>query len=346
MVKEKNILITGASGLVGSHIAHYFSSYEKNVYCLIRKGSNIDFIKDLPIKIIYGDITDFAGLETLFKGMDWIIHTAAKVTDWGNYSDYYLTNVTGTLNVMKAAFSNNIQDVIITGSVSSYGEENSSVLKDETFGFRSHYPYAFHRILPSGMNNYRDTKAEATRQAMAFAGQHRINLTVLEPVWIYGENESKSGFYEYLKIARSGMPFMPGCRSNTFHVIYAGELARAYYLAFQKQLTGIHRIIIGNKDPENMQLIYGQFCLEAGLKKPVNIPKWIIYPVALVLESIFFLLKRNSPPVIMRSRVNMFYDSIGFSTINAEKLLGFSNHVDLETGIRKTVQWYKKNKWI
>ena len=346
MAQDKNILITGASGLVGNHITHYFSRYEKNIYCLVRNGSSINFIKDLPVKIIYGDITDLASLENHFKGMEWIIHTAAKVTDWGNYEDYYLTNVTGTLNVMKAALSNHIRNVIITGSVSSYGEENSSVLKDETFGFRSHYPYAFDRILPSGMNHYRDTKAEATRQAIAFAKQHGINLTVMEPVWIYGENEFNSGFYEYLKIAKSGIPFMPGCRSNTFHVIYAGELARAYWLAFQKQLTGIHRIIIGNPQPDNMQSIFELLCREAGIKKPRNIPKWIIYPVAVIMESIIFMLKRTSPPLLTRSRVNMFYDSIGFSTVNAEKLLGFRNQVDLETGIRKTIHWYKENKLI
>jgi nucleoside-diphosphate-sugar epimerase len=144
----------------------------------------------------------------------------------------------------------------------------------------------------------------------------------------------------------SGIPFMPGCRNNTFHVIYAGELARAYYLAFQKQLTGIHRIIIGNREPENMQRIFGMFCIEAGLKKPGNIPKWVIFPVALALESISLLLRRKTPPLLMRSRVNMFYDSIGFSTLKADKLLGFRNEVDLETGIRQTVQWYKKNNWI
>lgn len=346
MDNDANILVTGASGLVGGHIAHYFSRHENNVHCLVRKGSNIDFIRDLPVKIIYGDITDLAGLTTLFKGMDQIIHTAAKVADWGEYADFYRTNVTGTLNVMEAAFRNNIRDVISTGSVSSYGEENSSVRKDESFGFRCHYPYAFDRILPSGMNHYRDTKAESTRQSMAFATAHGMNLTVLEPVWIYGENEFSSGFHEYMKIAASGFPFMPGSRNNTFHVIYAGELARAYYLAYQKKLAGVRRIIIGNREPDNMQSIYGLFCREAGLKQPRNVPKWLIYPVALVMESMFLLLKRTTPPLLLRSRVNMFYDSIGFSTANAEKILGFRNEVDLKSGICKTVQWYKKNNLI
>lgn len=346
MSEERKILITGASGLVGSHIAHYFCRTEKNIYCLVRKESQVDFIKDLPVTLVYGDITDLTRLKELFEGMDWIIHTAAKVTDWGSYSDFYKTNVTGTLNVLKAALKNNIKDVIITGSVSSYGEEDSQVLKDETFSFRSHYPYAFDRDFPSGMNNYRDTKAESTRQAMTYAEQYGMNLTVIEPVWIYGENEFNSGFHEYLSIAKTGMPFMPGSCSNTFHVIYSRELARAYFLAFKRALAGIHRIIIGNEQADKMSDIYELFCKEAGFKKPRNLPKWIIYPVALALECLYLLLGITSPPLLTRSRVNMFYDSIAFNTKKAEELIGFTNRIDLETGIHRTVQWYLKNNRI
>lgn len=341
-----NILITGASGLAGGHIARYFSEQGVNLTCMVREGSDISFIRDLPVKIVTGDVTDPGGLAKLFKGMDVIVHTAAKVADWGKYSDFHRVNVTGTLNVLRAAAENGIRRVITLGSVSSYGEEDSDCLKDETFPFRSHYPYAFDRLLPAGMNHYRDTKAEATRRAMDFAAGNGMNLTVLEPVWIYGENESGSGFYEYLKAAASGVPFMPGCRSNTFHVIYAGELARACWIAIRKPPAGACRIIIADKKPGNMRHIYGLFCREAGVKQPRRIPKGLIYPVALIMEGVALLIKKSSPPLLIRSRVNMFYDSIGFSTEKAEKILGFTSRVDLETGIRNTVAWYKKNKWL
>lgn len=340
MENNKNILITGASGLVGGHVARCFAKSGNNIFCMVRKESDVSFISDLPVTIVYGDVTDREGLEKLFEGMDWIIHTAGRVADWGKYDDYYRTNVTGTMNVMEAASVNNIRDVIITGSVSSYGEENSPVLKDESWGFRSHYHYALDRIMPSGMNNYRDTKAEATRRAVEFAAKNGINLTVLEPVWIYGENEFSSGFYEYVTIARSGMPFMPGCKTNTFHVVYAAELARAYWLVFVKRPAGINRIIIGDPKPENMRYIYGLFCREAGVKQPRMIAKWLIYPIAVMIEAFGHLVNQKSAPLLMRSRVSMFYDSIGFSVEKAEKMLGFRSEVDLETGIRNTVAWY------
>jgi nucleoside-diphosphate-sugar epimerase len=339
-------MITGASGLVGGHVVRYFAQFEPHLFCLVRATSDASFISDLQVTIVNGDITDLQELTVLFSGMDLVIHTAGKVGDWGNYPDFYLANVTGTLNVLEAAAMNHIPQVIITGSISSYGEEDSRILKDESSGFRSHYSYAFDRLLPSGMNHYRDTKAEATRLAMEYASRAGINLTILEPAWVYGEHESGSGFYTYLKTAASKVPLMPGSRKNTFHVIYAGELARAYWLAANNRTDGVRRFIIGNTEPVNMQRVLGLFCREAGIKKPLNIPKWIIYPAALVIETIALLQKRVHPPLLTRSRVNMFYDSIGYSTVNAWKSLGFRNEVDIETGIRATVSWYKKNNWI
>ncbi len=346
MKQAGNILLTGASGLAGGHIARYFSRHGASVHAMVRPGSDTSFIRDLPVRLVHGDVTDPASLDRLCRGMDTVIHTAARVADWGRYEDFYRVNVIGTLNALEAAAANGIGRAIVLGSVSSYGEEDCQTLKDETCPFRSHYPYAFGRLIPSGMNHYRDTKAEATRLAMSFAEARGMNLTVLEPAWIYGENESNSGFYEYLKLAAAGIPFVPGRRSNTFHVIHAADLARACWLAYLSPPPGAVRIIIGNSSPVNMRHIFGLFCREAGIRQPRCLPKWVIYPVALIMESLFLLLNKPSPPPLTRSRVNMFYDSIGFSTKRAEQLLGFTSRVELETGIRETVKWYRQNQWL
>ena len=346
MSERKNILITGASGFIGGHVAHYFVNHPVNVYCLVHPDTRATFIKDLPVKVIFGDVTDPEGLREQFAGMDIIIHTAALVGDWGRYEDFYAVNVEGTINVMKAALQNGITRLIITGSATSYGEENSRVLKDETFPFNPNYKYLFHQFFPSAMNHYRETKALSTREAMDFAGRHGMDLTILEPVKVYGENESGTGFFEYLKAVSTGKFIMPGSRNNTFHVIYAKELARAYWLAYQKGLKGIHRIIIGNEQPQSMLRIYQLLCREAGLKPPVIIPRPLIYPIGLGAEVLYTTLKRTKPPLLTRSRVNMFYDSIGYKTEKADQLLSFRNQVSLETGIRNTVRWYLANRWL
>lgn len=169
---------------------------------------------------------------------------SAYARDWGGYGNFYRVNVYGTLNVLKACYKSGINNVIITSSCSVYGEENCSEIKDENSPCNSHYPYFLDKLFPSAMNYYRDSKALAKVKAMEYAKNMKLNLTIIEPVWVFGEREFNTGFYEYLKSAQSKIPFLPGSRKNKFHVIYAKDLAKAYFKAFEKRLDGINSFII------------------------------------------------------------------------------------------------------
>jgi nucleoside-diphosphate-sugar epimerase len=266
--------------------------------------------------------------------------------DWGDHADFHCINVQGTLNVLEAAVQNHCAHVIITGSISSYGEENSALVKDETSPFNSHYRYFLDGVFPCKFNWYRDSKAEMTRKAMAFAARHGINCTIVEPAWVYGEREFNSGFFSYVKSVRQGLNYMPGSKQNTFHVVYARDCAKAYTLALQKKPNGVERIIVGNPAPEPMHEIFGLFCAEAGLKPPRLLPKWMAYPPAFALEAVSSLARSKTPPLLSRGRVNMFYDSIGYSTKKARALLGFTCDYTIEQGIHNAVQWYRDNGYL
>ncbi|MTI83173.1 MAG: NAD-dependent epimerase/dehydratase family protein [Firmicutes bacterium] len=337
-----SVMITGATGFIGSHLTRAFCENKVRVGCLIRESSDISSIKDLPIEFMTGDIKNIDDLTEAFTGYQCVIHNAARVGDWGDFADFYDTNVTGTVNVLTACVNAGIKDIIMTGSNSAYGEEHSPHVKDENSPYNSHYPYFGDSLFPCKLNFYRDTKALAKKEAIKFAKKHGLNLTVLEPVWVYGERELNTGFYEYLKTAGAGIPFLPGSKQNNFHVVYAGDLARAYVLAFTKQLTGINCILIGNQKASSMDNIYELFCSAAGIKKPCTIPKALIYPAALIMELLYTVFNAKTPPLLTRGRVNMFYDNMEFSVAKAERLLGFRNLYSLEEGIKKTVSWYKQ----
>ncbi|MEL7564115.1 MAG: NAD-dependent epimerase/dehydratase family protein [Dehalobacterium sp.] len=341
-----NVLITGAGGFIGSHVAETFCAEGVHVGCLVRKDSNLKNIKALPVHLEYGDIVDGGSLIRAFKGYDYVIHIAAFARDWGRYETFYQTNVEGTLNVLKASLENGIRNVIITSSVSVYGEENFRQIKTEDSPHKSHYQYFLDNLFPCKMNYYRDTKALAKEKAIEFAHEWGLNLTILEPVWVYGEREFTTGFFDYLKTAKSGIPFLPGCKGNKFHVVYVKDLARAYYLAYLHQLPGVQSIIIGNQEADKMDRIYGLFCEQAGVRKPLNMPKCISYPIGFFMEFIYTLFNLKSAPLLTRGRVNMFYDNIEYATAKAERLIGFKNKYGIEEGIERTVNWYQNQKLI
>jgi len=340
-----SVLITGGSGFIGSHVVDYFLSKKIDLTCLVRKKSSLDFFNNKKVNFVFGDIRNYKSIKDNFKNIDFVIHIAGHSSDWGFYKDFYETNVEGTLNILKACRENSIFNAIITSSCSVYGEENSKYIKNEEFENNSHYKYFLDRIFPSRMNYYRDTKKTAKQEAVNFAMRNNINLTIIEPVWVYGEREFNTGFYEYLKTAKL-LPFIQGYRKNKFHVIYAQDLAIAFYLAYKKKLKGINSFIIGNDRADFMDQIFTLFCKEAGFKKPNNLPKFIVYPIGFILELLYTILSIKKPPILTRARVNMFYDNIEYSIEKAKKILGFKQETSLEDGFKKTLSWYRKNKYI
>jgi len=341
-----SVLITGVTGFIGSHVAERLVENGYKVGGLVRKSSDSRNINHLDIQIEYGSLADIDVLESVVSRYDTVIHIAGYASDWGDFDTFYQTNVIGTVNVLKAVKKAGHKHVVLTGSISTYGEEDYLGEKDESYPDASHYPYFADRFFPCKMNYYRDTKAEAKRRAIVFAKENELDLTIIEPTWVYGEREFSSGFYEYIKSVQSGMFVMPGSRKNRFHMVYVKDLARAFHIVLEKKFEGIHTFIIGNEQAPLMDDVYNQFCQEAELKRPIKLPKWIFYPIGFGIEFIHTLLRIKTAPVLTRGRVNMFYDNIAYKVEKAERILGFESETELEEGIQKTVQWYFQQGYL
>jgi len=346
LTDNDSIFLTGATGFIGSHVAEFLSGQGFYLVCGVRANSNTNFLKTLHVELKTADITEPDSLIQAMKGCSVVIHTAGKVTDWGKFQDFYNVNVVGTRNVLNTCKANGIKQVITTGSVSCFGEENCLTLKDEQWPHNPRYPYFLEKIWPSGMNFYRISKSMAAKEIEEFAFRNNKNITVLHPVWVFGEREFSSGFYEYMQFVKSGMPLGPGSRNNLFHVVYVRDLARAYHLALQHAPTGFNNYIIGNPVVCRQEEVFNLICREMGRQKPTNLPKFIAWPIGFTAELFASILSLKSPPFLTRARVNMFYDSICYSTQKAENELSFTCRYSLEEGIRNTVQWYKDNRLI
>jgi nucleoside-diphosphate-sugar epimerase len=340
------VFLTGTTGFIGSHVAEFFCKKGVDVLCAVRKTSDLSFLETLPAKLIMTDLLDPDSLAQAVSHASFVVHTAGLVNDWSSYHDFFGINVVGTRNLMNACVAAGVRNVIITGSSASYGEEDFAGIKSEESPDNPRYPYFLEKMVPNRLNFYRITKHMAIKEAEKIAAAHTMNLTVIEPVWVYGEREFSSGFYEYMKTISSGIPFFPGSVKNHFHVIYAGELARAYFQAYEKRPSGVNRVLIGNHRIDSMHEIYALFCKEMGIKKPLNLPRALVYPIGLVMELAAEAFHWEKPPLLSRSRVNMMYDNIAYNTAKAEKLLGFRTEMPIGDSIALTVQWYKMNKLI
>ena len=135
---------------------------------------------------------------------------------------------------------------------------------------------------------------------------------------------------------------VPGSVSNFFPVIYAGDLARAYYRVFELKKEGVHRYILTNPKPVRMDEIYDLFCRKAGLKRSGHLPREHMITSCFFCELWALMIRSENPPLLTRARMCMFYDNVLLSEKKAEFELGFIADTPLDESIEKTVDWYRQ----
>src|SRR5689334_3573800 len=89
------VLVTGATGFVGSHVAEALVRHGDAVRALARTGADTTFLERLGASIVRGDFSDAAALKTALEGVDVVVHCAAKVGDWGPVDEFRKVNVEG-----------------------------------------------------------------------------------------------------------------------------------------------------------------------------------------------------------------------------------------------------------
>jgi len=114
-------LVTGATGLLGSHIVEQLVREGEKVRCLVRKTSNTSFLDTLNVEKVYGDITDPGSLIAAFKDIDIVCHCAAKVSDWGPWEEFERTIVQGTKNCLEASLQAGVKRFLYVSTEGVYG---------------------------------------------------------------------------------------------------------------------------------------------------------------------------------------------------------------------------------
>ena len=292
-----------------------------------------------PLEIVEGDLSSREFLRQALKSFDLVIHVASKVSDWGSYGDFFETNVLGSENLIEAIPP--AARMIYISSNAVLGEEDSKDAKPEAAPYRPVLDYFLERLIPSGMNHYRLTKALAEQLLIHRAGKKNIDLTVIRPVWVYGPREFHAGPYEYCKTVLTGIPLIPGTTDNFFHVIFVEDLARIVHEVARRQPRGVTIYHSGGSIVPLMESYWETFCRALGVEKPRNLPKFLVYPFALLLEAIWHLAGSRNPPLFTRARLYMFYASNVYGTEALKKDFHLEARTPLEKGIKKTVRWWR-----
>lgn len=335
------VAVTGANGFLGSHIVRQLCRSGHRVVALVRPGASLEFLKYTRARVVSVDYQDEGALIRALDSVDVLVHNAALASDWAPRAAFVEANVETVARVVRAAHAAGLSRLIHISSNAVVGEEDCREAKAEDAPYRPRAPYLFESLIPSAMNHYRETKALGERRAIALAKSFECDLTVLRPVWIYGPRERNAGPYEYCQTILSGIPWMPGSRSNRFHAVYVGDVANAVVRVVERQPPGIRIYHVGATQVPLQYDYFGSFARELGVRQPRPVPSFVLLPFVFLLELLYLLFRVRTPPLLTRARLYMFYANNVYDTRAITRDLGVSADMPLDRGVRITVRWWQ-----
>lgn len=334
----KKIIITGASGFIGSFLVEKALSLGWNVWAGIRQTSSKKYLKDPCIRFI--DF-DFRNKENLISQLteftnengtpDYIIHNAG-ITKCLNPTDFKKVNFQYTANLIDALNETNTipEKFVLMSSLSAFGEGDE----------KTYTPIKL-TDTPNPNTAYGKSKIDAERYLQKEA---RFPYMILRPTGVYGPRERD--YYLMLKTVKSGLDVGAGFQPQHLTFIYVKDLVNAAYLALESKLSNKAYFVADGDvytDKEYTALV--KKVLHKKRVLSIKVPLFILKTISVISEEISKISKK--PSTLNRDKYKIMKQRNWECDITALiDDLHFRPEYNLEKGLEESIQWYKEQKWL
>ncbi len=323
------VLVTGATGFIGSHLVDALLARGAGVRILVRRSSNIEKFKRKDIEIVFGDIRDVASLKRATEDIDVVYHLAALLGEPNVTSEELREiNVHGTEKILEVSVANNVKRFLYLSAGAVMG--NSTQMADETVECNPSTPYA-------------QSKYDAEQIALKYMNDYNLPVTIVRSTMVYGPGEMHSKL-KMVQMIKKGLFRIIGDGKNQVSWVYVDNIVQGIILASKKERAIGEIYIISDERPYTMNELVEAMAEELGVKTPGHVPKWIAVIVAVTLEGLSKIFK-FSPP-LFRDRIISLTANHSLDCSKARIDLGYKSNITLREGIKRTVKYYKESDML
>ncbi len=324
-----NIFITGGTGFIGGHLLKMLSSKGHRIFCLVRNRQKAEIMRKGGITPIFGDIRDDNFIKQMPEGLDLVCHLAGILGKWGISNKIYEDiHIRGTENLLRACVELNIRRFIHCSSVGVLGPTGD-------FSFNEDAP-----CNPTSIYEY--TKAEAEKLVLKYARNGKIDATIIRPAVVYGPGDFHMlGVFKAIK--KGIFPLIEDGKA-LFQPTYIEDVIQGFELCLNNRRT-INQIyiLVGEKAVTVREFVNLAARIMGVTPPQINISRKKAGFIALLFETAGRIF-RLSPP-FTRAAVKFFTENKVYKIDKAIRELGY-RPINLEEGLRRTIEWYRLNLYL
>lgn len=322
--------ITGATGFIGSHLVDVLLEKKYDVYCLIRKTSNLRWLKGKDVHFVEGDLFSNDVLSEVIREMDYIYHVAGVVKSKTN-EGFEKGNHLATKNLLELTLKNNpnIKKFVhvSSGAVCGPNPDDKPLTEDYE---------------PKPRTTYGVTKKMAEDEVLKY--KDKFPVAIVRPAAVFGPRDTE--ILVYFKTFSKGLNSVIGLQEKYLSLIYIDDLVNGIVLAAEKDIpSGSIYFICSDKEYNwnDIGNITSKLLGKKAIK--VRVPHWIVYTVGAIAQ-FFAMFSKNAATLNLEKCFDITRKKWVFSNEKAKKELGFKEKYTLEESFGKTIDWYKEMKWI
>ena len=322
------VLVTGATGFLGSSIVAEAIGAGHEVRVLVRTTSNLDYLAGLDVERAFGELRDPDSLQAAVEGVEGVIHSGGLINA-PSEDGYMAVNRDGTRSLAEIAARRDVRRFVYVSSLAAGGPSLDGQPVTEDMAPRPVTPYG---------------RSKLAGESAAFdAGGVRMAVSAIRPPVIYGPRDY--GTLPFYKIARLGLAVRVGRRDRFADMTYVSDVARACVIALKPEAAGRVYYVPGREAYSwfGFQEIVGRALGKARLTH-LSVPEFALHVAGAIGE---LSLKLGVKGALDRHKVvEMLQPAWVSSGARIAQDLGHTPQVSAEVGVARAVEWYRAHQWI
>ena len=330
---NERVLITGATGMVGSLLARRALEAGYRVRGLVRSADKAAAeFPGLDVEFAEGDLAEPASVNPALADVDIVVHTAAHVGDWGHADQFRAINV--------FALEDMLTEVQRLGQLKRWVQVSSLGV----YAARHHHGTdETEEPDVEGLDGYTRTKAEADLVLRRYMREHQFPATIVRPGFMYGPGD-RHVIPAMVERINNGQMKIVGDGKKQLNNTYVGDFVDGILLAMEKEAAIGEIFNMRDERLVTREEFIHTVCDYLGAPHPKHVPEWLARLAVRPIERIARLRGATKAPILTRARIKFMTLNLDFSIDKAKRLLGYAPKVDFQDGSREALDWATKDQ--